>query len=256
MSKVIDEIVQALHNLGGQGSTSEILDEVEKIRSTKFSEQERDNFRSYVHIYYNRFRNANGEPYFLKLDRGIWAVNDGTREVLDIPKQVTPVRKPKVAAEETKVISFETVLNSLKTIKEYREFYDPNSAEWSDYMYEIFHVLGFGTEKIDSRMFFLKPMSSATRSALVLSSMPSEDYVWIASDISWNAYLQLAANYHEVEWGIHTNGLRLDIFKYKSGKANLVASYEHFSQIIEEENLEVFFKVYKTFASIGNGNDS
>ncbi len=252
MSKVIDEIVQALQNLGGQGSTGEILDEVERIRATHLSEQERDNFRSYVHIYYKRFRNASGEPYFKKLAPGIWAVNDGTRSVEVNKVATTRSRSKEISRPRT--IAYDDVHNALRTIREYKDYYDPTSDEWANYIYEIFHVLGFNTEKVDNRLFLLKAMGGSTREAIVAHSHPSENDTWIAPEVSWKSHLHFAASHYQVDWSIHTNGLRLEIFNSKRNKMVSVAVYQNFGEIVESENTESFFKIYKMFNVIDNSS--
>lgn len=245
MSKVIDEILQALTNLGGKATTNEILDEVEKIRSTKFHGPERGNFRSYMHIYYAKFRTPEGAPYYEKLDRGLWALN-GSGHFVDTNK--TAIYKSKAAEKSRpRTIAYEDVQNSLRTIREYKDYYDPTSDEWSSYIYEIFHVLGFNTEKVSPRLFLLKPMGSSIRQALVVHSHPSENETWIAPEISWTSYLHFASSHYQVDWGIHTNGLRLEIFNFKRNRMDTVAVYQNFGQIVENEDIEAFFNVYKMF---------
>lgn len=245
-SKVLEEILQALSNLGGKAATNEILDEVERIRAYNFSESERGNYRSYLHIYYSKFRAPDGGPYYAKVGRGVWALN-GNTYITEASKNNASNNSSAAAKARPQTIAIDDVQNSLRTIREYKDYYDPASDEWSNYIYEIFHVLGFNTEKINSRLFLLKSMGSSSRQALVIHSHPSENETWIAPEISWKSYLYFAASHYQVNWGIHTNGLRLEIFNFKRNRMDSVAVYQNFGKIVEDENIEAFFNVYKMF---------
>lgn len=41
--------------------------------------------------------------------------------------------------------SFDTIHNLLGTIKEYREYIQPNPTSWNKYILEVFQILGFNT---------------------------------------------------------------------------------------------------------------
>lgn len=252
MSQIIDEITQALQNLGGQASSKEIIDEVEQLRSTKLSHRERENFRTYLHIYSTKFKTPNGQPYFYKVRPGIWAVKDGSQTV--VSPNVDAVSSKNKHVLDTGTVSFEAVSNSLRTIKEYRDYYDPQRSDWADYVYEIFHLLGFNTERIDSRLFFLKEMGSATPEALVLCSFPGEDSTSIAPGISWDSHLRFAANYLQVKWGILTNGVKLQVFNYGNSKDSPPLSWADLDMIVRDQNVEKFFSIYKTFSSFRSPN--
>jgi hypothetical protein len=147
-------------------------------------------------------------------------------------------------------ISFESIANSLKTIKEYRDYSDPEGIGWIDYVYEIFHVLGFSTEKIDSRLFFLKDMGNMIPQALVLYNFPREDKAAIAPGISWDSYLRYAANYYEIKWGILTNGLQLQVFDYGNQRNDTQLLWSNLDETIKNQNLEGFYSLHKTLTSL------
>jgi hypothetical protein len=246
VSKILDEILQALQNLGGQASSREIIDAVEQLRSTKLSEKERENFNTYLHVYSTRFKSPNGQPYFYKVGTGTWAITDGNYNVAWDVSVDSPKKKQLF---DTGAVSFETIVNCLRTIKEYRDYYDPLGSNWAEYIYEIFHVLGFNTESIDSRLFFLKEMGTVTPEAIVLCSFPGEDSTSIAPGISWDSHLRFAASYLGVKWGILTNGLKLQVFNYGTSKNNPLLSWPDLDAIIRDQNMERFFSIYKTFSS-------
>jgi hypothetical protein len=53
--------------------------------------------------------------------------------------------------------------NFLITLKQYRDYYDPNSDSWEEYIIEMFHLFGFGTDQIEKRQYALKSMGSNTK---------------------------------------------------------------------------------------------
>src|SRR6266498_4707040 len=116
MSKILDELLQALQNLGGQASSKEIIAEIERLRSANMSEKERGNFNSYLFVYSTKFKSPNGQPYFHRVRAGTWAINDGNFTVVspNVPT-VSPKNKPLL---DTAAVSFETISNALRTIKE------------------------------------------------------------------------------------------------------------------------------------------
>jgi hypothetical protein len=252
VSKIMDEILLALQNLGGQASSNEIINAVEQLRSAKLSEKERGNFNTYLHIYSTKFKAPNGQPYFHKVRAGIWAINDGSQTVVSL--NVHAVSSNNKHVLDTGTVSFEAVSNSLRTIKEYRDYYDPQRSDWVDYIYEIFHLLGFNTERIDSRLFFLKEMGSVTPEAIVLCSFPGEDNTSIAPGISWDSHLRFAASYLQVKWGILTNGVKLQVFNYGNSKDSPPLSWADLDMIIRDQNVEKFFSIYKAFSSLRSPN--
>jgi uncharacterized protein DUF4268 len=248
----MDEILLALQNLGGQASSKEIINAMEQLRSAKLSEKERGNLNTYLHIYSTKFKAPNGQPYFRKLRAGIWVINDGSQTAV-LPN-VHAVSSNNKHVLDPGTVSFEAVSNSLRTIKEYRDYYDPQRSDWADYVYEIFHLLGFDTERIDSRLFFLKEMGNVIPEAIVLYSFPGEDSTSIAPGISWDSHLRFAASYLQVKWGILTNGMKLQVFNYGNSKDSLLLSCADLDTIIRDQNVERFFSIYKTFSYFRSPN--
>lgn len=188
------------------------------------------------------------------LDALMWGV---VGKDIDTGGMNTPVDGPvdtdsrmKKNARVPDAMSFETIANSLKTIKEYRDYYDPGGSDWVNYVSEIFHVLGFNTEKIDARLFLLKDMGSMTPQVIVLCNFPGENDASIAPGISWDSYLRFAANYYKVNWGILTNGQKLKVFDYENIKNRQSLCWEDLDEIIKDQQLESFFSIYKTFSSL------
>jgi hypothetical protein len=170
-----------------------------------------------------------------------------------IPKDLQ-TREANTPGDSPDAVSFETIGNALKTIKEYRDYYDPEGSGWAEYVYEIFHVLGFSTEKIDSRLSFLKDMGNKTPQVLVLCNLPQEDKVAIAPGIRWDSYLRFAASYYDVKWGILTNGLQLQVFSYGNRNNDAPLFWSDLDETIKNQRLEGFYSLHKTLSSLRNEN--
>ena len=111
--------------------------------------------------------------------------------------------------------SFEAITNIFQTIKEYREYADPDEAAWFEYVHEIFHIFGFKTEKIAPRLISLQEIGAhQTHKALVCIVGPKEDFTQIIFGLDWESYLFYAAKYLQVEWVILTNGLQFKVLNY------------------------------------------
>ena len=148
------------------------------------------------------------------------------------------------------VETYETISNLLRTIKEYRGYTQPDSATWEDYVHEFFHILGFNTEKLASRIFALRDIGADGKpKALVGFIKPGENFDEILLGLDWISYLFYAAFYHSVEWELLTNGLQLKVVNFKS-------DYQHnffwsnIEGIVENERLDSFFIIYKVFSYI------
>lgn len=48
--------------------------------------------------------------------------------------------------------SFESIVNLLQTIKEYRDFASPDEAAWYDYIHQVFQLFGFNTKRVAQRL--------------------------------------------------------------------------------------------------------
>jgi hypothetical protein len=187
------------------------------------------------------------------LDALMWSViprdliaggEDNSEDGTNIPH----AQKEKAQVPDAELI--ETIVNSLKTIGEYRNYYDPERVGWEEYIYEIFHVLGFSTEKIDSRLFFLKDMGGPAPQVLVLCSFPQENIAAIAPGICWDSYLRYAARYYEVKWGILTNGLQLQVFDYGNLSNNTQLFWSNLDETIKNQSLDGFYSLHKTLSSL------
>ncbi len=158
---------------------------------------------------------------------------------------------PSKALNFTLSESYETIANTLKTLKEYRGFSQPGESSWDEYIEEIFHVLGFGTKKLDSRLLALNVIGELdSKKALMGIVHPGENMTLIIPDLEWDTLLFYAANYWKVYWGILTNGLEIKIGDFATQERHRKYYWCNLEAIIEEERVDSFFNLYKVFAVI------
>ncbi|MEI7989877.1 MAG: DUF4268 domain-containing protein [Chloroflexota bacterium] len=283
MVTMVQDVIQALKNLGGQGTLNQIYAEVERIRIIPLTVNWKAHIRGAIEDHSSDSRAFKGTDHFRKLDRGVWALRDQvpkepplhpkpipvesssseyiSTEPLPIrpsspePLAIKPVsttipRKPAVQAY-LPVESLEEIANILRTINQYREYQSPDSPEWSDYIKDVFHILGFSTQTINPRIVKLYAMDSSDKIRAIASFIrPGENFEEIVPGLSWESHLFLSAHYEEIEWGILTDGLQLKIFDYKRNESKQISHWPDLDGIIREERIEPFFDIYKMFSSI------
>jgi len=247
MPAIVDDIVQALKNLGGEATLRELYGEVERIRIPPMSKTWPAKVRQTLEFHSSDSKVFKGKDYFHKIGKGIWALRNqaGIKPSTPVKKEGMDQRYRDFSPPE----SFETISNYLKTIKEYRDFSDPASPTWIDYIQEFFHIMGFSTERKESRLILLKDMGGdSVIKAIVVYIFPGENYDEILPGLNWDSYLLFAANYHHIEWGILTNGLQLKVINYGNHKDQPPFFWPDLDGIIKNQKLDNFFTIYKVFS--------
>ena len=147
--------------------------------------------------------------------------------------------------------SFETIVNYLKTVKEYRDYAQPDSPEWQEYIQEFFHVLGFQTEQKAPRLISLCDIdANNSPKALVMLISPGENLDEIIPGLDWLSYLLFAANFYHVNWGILTNGLEMKVWDFRGKEYKTLYFWANLDGIIKDSRLDSFFTIYKIFSYI------
>jgi hypothetical protein len=159
--------------------------------------------------------------------------------------------------EFTLAESFESITNLFQTIKQYREFANPNETAWFEYIHQIFHIFGFTTAKIAPRLISLQEVgANQTPKALVCIIGPKEDFTQIVFGLDWESYLFYAAKFHQVEWAILTNGLQFKVLNYGDNADNQKYFKCELDEIIKNGKTDSFFTLYKIFSVINHGKDA
>ena len=153
--------------------------------------------------------------------------------------------------------SFESITNLFQTIKEYREYANPDEAAWFEYIHEIFHIFGFNTIKVAQRLITLQEMgANQTPKALACIIGPKEDFSQIVFGLDWESYLFYAAKFHQVEWVILTNGLQFKVLNYGTN-ADVQKYFKcELDEIVKNGRADSFFTLYKIFYVISRGSEN
>ena len=261
MASWVEDIIQALKNLGGQATLAQIYEEVRRIRTEPLPDSYKASIRERIEAHSSDSTNFKGNDLFRKVDKGVWALREkGDVETLTrAPQHVVssqpvlsaPKQKPTIPHNYLPPESFEEIANILRTIKQYRDYQHPDSSTWKEYVDEFFHVLGFSTDEKNQRLMTLSLMgTNHTPKAIVCYIKPGENFEEITPGLEWESYLFYAAKFHQVEWGVLTDGLQLKVVHFKD-QDNMQPSYwPDLDGIVCQEKLDTFCTVYKVFSFI------
>lgn len=254
MATLVEDIIQALKNLGGRATEEQIRSEVKRIRLGQLPPSWRRIINHILGDYSSDTPHFKGKDIFQKVDKGVWAFRNHTanpQPVHQAPKQKTTSLQNYLPPE-----SFEEIANILRTIKQYRDYQHPDSSTWKEYVDEFFHVLGFSTDEKNQRIMTLNLMgANHTPKAIVCYVKPGENFDEITPGLEWESYLFYAAKFHQVEWGILTDGLQLKVIQFKDQDHKEPSYWSDLDGIVCNEKLDTFCTVYKVFSFI-KGYDS
>jgi hypothetical protein len=123
----------------------------------------------------------------------------------------TRVNKKSIAS-----ISLEQMQNLLQTIKEYREYSDPDSPNWIDYINIFFHIMGFETVLINSRVGYLREINNDNSARVVIGvSLPAETIDQVTPWLSWPFLLSTISIKYQSQFGVLTNGQEIRLYDFK-----------------------------------------
>ena len=145
---------------------------------------------------------------------------------------------------------FETISNLLKTIQEYRDYHQPDSQTWGEYILEVFHIMQFGTEPLSPRLILLKDIGNSHSRAILGQLHPGENWDQIALGVDWETYLLYAGHYHQVEWAVLTDGLELRVLHLSLEDYKRAYFWANLEGVLADYRLDSFYALYKVFAYI------
>lgn len=255
MATWVEDIVQALKNLGGQAHRKQIFAEITRIRKGPLPASLEETVQRVIQDHSSDSNGFRGDDLFKKIGNGVWALRDQSQIIQ--PSSHIKKQSEFIPSNYLPPESLDDIANLLQTIKQYRDFQHPDSSSWKEYIDEFFHILGFSIDKKNPRLMTLNEMdSSHTPKAIVGFVHPGEDFEEILPGLSWESYLFLAANYYQINWGIITDGLQLKIIHFINGETKQLFNWADFDCIIQNEKIDTFCSVYKIFSFIkGNGTN-
>ena len=146
--------------------------------------------------------------------------------------------------------SIDTIINLHKTIKEYREYSDPSSPTWINYVQEFYHLMGFHTEYYNQRIMILRGLGDVVNSppAILLGiSLPQESIDKIVPWLNWTSLLSITASTLNIGWGILTNGFEFKIVNFGNKDFENIYFWANLEKIIKEGSDDSFLTIYKVF---------
>jgi hypothetical protein len=249
MATYVEDIIQALKNLGGQAKLADIYDEVDRIRTVPQTKNWKFNISGIIGNHCPDSSRFLGREYFRKVGNGFYALSD--RDSLSSPRKEPSLKRNLIKNNNSIPESFETIANILKTIKEYRDYSTPGSEDWITYIQDFFHILGFNTEKQESRLVLLKEIGVENEvKAVVDILLPGENFLEISPGIKWESHLRYEAHYYHTNWGILFNGLQLKVIDFDNTTEQARLDWPNLDEIITQENPDGFFPVFKIFSGI------
>ncbi|MEW6180948.1 MAG: hypothetical protein AB1522_13595 [Chloroflexota bacterium] len=251
MATWVEDIVQALKNLGGQATLNQIYDEVKRIRTEPLPANYQASIRERIEAHSSDSANFKGKDLFRRVAKGVWALRGYVGQTIPARKVSAHPRRQVSFQDFLPPESLEEITNTLHTIKQYRDYQSPGSTTWKEYIKEFFRVLGFTTEEINPRLYTLDVMSSNhTPEAILVIVNPGESFTEIVPGLPWDSYCFLAAQYYRVRWGILTDGIQLRVINYQDADELKPLYWQDIDQIICNEQIDTFCSVYKVFSYI------
>ena len=200
-----------------------------------------------------------GKHYFYQVEKGVWQLVgdsevDVSRTLLAMPSKPTQkisTRDKAISQIYVTTESSEDIENIRRTINEYREFYDPKSSSWKNYITEIFSILGFSVTTINPRLATLNVIGTNSKpDALVVFIQPEENFEEAAPGLTWDSYLLFAASFYQIDWGILTDGLQMKVNQYEDHQLKQTHYWPQFDESVCEIQSATFLSMYKVFSLI------
>ena len=147
--------------------------------------------------------------------------------------------------------SIRVVENWMLTIEEYKQASNPFEKSWDEYIYAVFQILGFNTEKIGHRLLLLKEFGGESfPCALCGIVLPNENTNILVPGLTWAEFLFFSAHYYEVDWGILFNGSQFEFFNLKRADFQHITTVANLEQILKRQQTDSFLELYKIFRII------
>jgi hypothetical protein len=147
---------------------------------------------------------------------------------------------------------YQEITNILRTIKEYRDYFDPESPNWREYIATLFQIFGFSTKNEETVLMELHLMGSNDNlRAIAWNICPGDDpdNMWSSTAFEKKVFPYMAESFN-TQWIVVTNGLYLKIIRFKGNKKVRVFFWQDFDAIVHQEQLDTFYQIYKVFSLI------
>lgn len=148
--------------------------------------------------------------------------------------------------------TYESIQNLFKTIKEYRDYANPNDENsWKGYIIDFFQLLGFTMHQSYERIYTLKSIGSDSISSILIGlSLPQENSIKICNWLDWSYLLKIDADSRNLRWGIWTNGMEIKIFDLTRDDYTDVYCWMNIENIISDGLEDGFYQVHNIFSKL------
>ena len=270
----VEDIIQALKNLGGQARLKDIYDEVCRIRIAPIPMNGRSSTASRIISFSSDSTYFQGKAdIFTRVGDGVWALRDinvDYHEAVWQYKQGAAPRPRKAASSPNTINKSSTPLEEIEnihnTIQQYREYAEPGTSEWEGYIKDLFNVLGFGIREYmrisngsgnEFPIWFASPLEMVHTYVAVLGIIGKEYLLdefcpGIRLSIILNTFNNNNGNSGKKNtWVIITDGYRIKILEFRKAPTGQVM-YENldFDGMITREFGPSFVKFYNILTKI------
>lgn len=245
----LEDIIQALKNLGGQATEWQIKEEVRRIRGGRLPKTWRSMIHHILGDYSSDVTYFKGKDVFRKVDQHVWALRDYSQASVAISPSIkhTKSNYQTYLPPET----MEEITNILHTVSQYRDYYGQDISSWKEYVLEFFHILGFSTRPIYSQLYSLDVIGGSQDPLALLIILNADEYLEVISPFSSRdlEYFVIAEEY-QTGWVIVTNGIQLQILSYGGKESFEPAYWRNLDLMIYNEQMDGFFTLYKALSFI------
>jgi len=249
MTTWVEDIIQALNNLGGQATKREIDNEVRKIRGDRLPKTWRSMINHILGDYSSDVKYFKGKDIFRKVDKDVWALRDQSQVSASYPSSSIQAKRP--FQEYIPSESIEEITNILRTISQYRDYYGIDLSSWKEYVLEFFHILGFSTRPIRPQLFNMSVMGESQEPIALLKVVSADEYIEYVEPFSERDMECFAtAEEYKLDCIILTNGIQMQILNYGSIDRIEPSYWQNIDLIIYNEQIDNFFSLYKALAFI------
>jgi hypothetical protein len=253
------EIVEILKVLGGKAPLKQIYIEFRANHPEHLPSHWHQLIQGTLQKHSSVEGRFDGNHYFYQVEKGVWQLMgdsevDVSQALLAMPSKHTQKRSTRDKAISqifNTTESFEDIENIRRTIKEYREYYEPKSLSWKNYIHEIFSILGFSVTIINPRLATLNVIGANHKpNALVAFIQPEENFEEAAPGFTWDSHLLFAASFYQLDWGILTDGLQMKVNQYEDHQLKQTHYWPQFDESVCEIQSATFLSMYKVISSI------
>jgi len=244
MATWVEDVIQALDNLGGKASLSEIYEEVERIRVEDLPSTWKAAIRRTLQDHWTESPGYKGKDYFRRYATGVWMLSNQPGAP---PKKNVQIRARKKSKKIRDESPSESIKNVFTSIQEFREYSHPiDFSSWEKYILDVFHLVGLGTKTLDSNIFELSDINGKKAPIAVLAIIPpTKNLEDIGAGTYWQKFIYDISVSIGVGWGILTDGFYLRIIDCRAKSPRKKFLSFDFDGVVTNQDIKKFEKIHQ-----------